>query len=122
MSASNTTGLRQRRGVTYASTNGMNGHSHPKKKAPLTPGLRGFLQRHWTWFLAIPAYALYGAYFYNLKHQSAHGELPETYILCSPRHKNIYTVDAEMSRVQCIGVNGTVIFERGLLGEQNYEF
>jgi hypothetical protein len=41
--------------------------------------------------------------------------LPEEYILCTDTRFGIYTVDDESSVVQCIGVNGSLIFDRGLL-------
>lgn len=41
--------------------------------------------------------------------------LPSEYTLCSKSH-NIYTVDPEKPRVQCIHVRGSVIMDTGSLG------
>jgi hypothetical protein len=43
--------------------------------------------------------------------------LGNEYALCSPDGANIYTVDDALPNVQCIGVNGSYIFDRGHLGE-----
>jgi hypothetical protein len=46
--------------------------------------------------------------------------LGEVYALCSRDGRGIYTVDESLPTVQCIGVNGTTIFDRGRLSTHSY--
>lgn len=43
--------------------------------------------------------------------------LPETYALCSPKGSNIYTVNANNQKVQCIVVKGSKVIDMGSLGK-----
>jgi hypothetical protein len=81
-----------------------------------------WLKRNPTTVLLSTAYLAVGLFWAYGKYLKTHPALPDTYILCTGRNQQIYTVDENSSKVQCIGVEGSLIFDRGLLGASSRVF
>lgn len=62
------------------------------------------------------AYLAVGAAYLALKKINGPAPLPDTYGLCSKDGADIYTVDPEKPRVQCIVVEGARLIDRGSMG------
>ncbi len=46
--------------------------------------------------------------------------LPDAYVLCSRQGRAIHSVDEQDQKVQCLAVNGTLIFDTGDLGDTSH--
>jgi hypothetical protein len=122
---SSETGLRRRHEpepeppatVRTSHTVALNASTDGKKKKPtkLSTRLVAWYRANQSLVFAGIAYMVFGLAWAFSKFYLVEPSVSDLYVLCTSGGSRIYTVDDAMPKVQCIGVNGTVIFERGLM-------
>jgi hypothetical protein len=110
-------GLRRRREPQNGSApkTGRADASIGRKEGAKKVGLAQWLDTHKNAALLSFVYLAVGLAWGFNKYLATPSVLPDEYILCTGTRFGIYTVDDKSSVVQCIGVNDSLIFDRGLL-------